>query len=174
MELTIDKNIKLRHFRKSDLQNYFECFKTDMGKDSFLRYFTKPEQLEKEVESIISQYSSDKPTEETFVIEVNGEFAGFVDIEGLNSQTNPHKVNLGYGVREKFRGQGNCTKAVVLVCDYVFEKYNLRRIEANPRSDNFASIKVLEKAGFKLEGVLRNNLFQNGKIYNEMMFSKIK
>ena len=174
MEIQIEEGIKLRHFKKEDLENYFDCFKSDMGKDGFLRYFTQPEQLEKEVKSIVKQYTLDKPSEETFVIEVNGEFAGFVDLEGLNSTSNPQKINLGYGLREKFRGLGLCTKAVKIVCDYAFDKYTLKRIEANPRIDNKASIKVLEKTGFQLEGILRNNLYQNGKVYDEMMFSRIK
>ena len=174
MEIQIENGVLLRHFRKNDLYAYFDCFQSDMKNDGFLRYFTHPNQLKEEVDSIVNQYFLESPSEETFVIQVDGEFAGFIDLEGLNSTLNPHKINLGYGLRKKFRGFGLCTKAVKIVCDYAFEKYNLKRIGANPRVDNLASIRVLEKAGFELEGVLRNNLYQNGKIYDELMFSRIK
>lgn len=173
MKLQIEKGLKLRHFRKEDLEAYFDCFQSNLGKDGFLRYFTKAEQLEKEVEHIVKQYSLEKPSEETFVIEFNGEFIGFVDLEGLNSKTELHKINLGFGVRSKFSGKGIVTKAVKKICEYAFKRYKLKRIEAYCRIDNKASARLLEKAGFELEGKLRNNVFQNNKIYDELVWSKI-
>lgn len=47
------------------------------------------------------------------------------------------------------------TKAIKLFTNYSFKKFRLVRIQANVRTFNKTSVKVLEKAGYRLEGIQR-------------------
>ena len=66
------------------------------------------------------------------------------------------------------------TQAVRQICEYVFKNSDLIRIYAEPFAYNTASCRVLEKAGFQLEGVLRNNAIKNGEVLDMKMYSLIK
>jgi ribosomal-protein-alanine N-acetyltransferase len=70
---------------------------------------------------------------------------------------------LGYRTDEKENGKGYTTEAIKRGIEYVFDEIKLHRIEANIIPANTASIKVVEKLGFKLEGYSRNYLQINRK-----------
>ena len=55
------------------------------------------------------------------------------------------------------------TDAVRQLCDRIFDETDILRIFAEPFVYNTGSRRVLEKAGFQLEGILKNNAFKNGK-----------
>lgn len=60
------------------------------------------------------------------------------------------------------------------ICKEAFDSLNIIRIYAEPFAYNTGSRKVLEKAGFKLEGVMKNGVFKNGKIHDYCMYAMIK
>ena len=70
---------------------------------------------------------------------------------------------LGYRTDEKENGKGYTTESIKRGIKYVFDEIKLHRIEANIIPVNTASIRVVEKLGFKLEGYSRNYLQINGK-----------
>ncbi|WP_033542676.1 GNAT family N-acetyltransferase [Planococcus sp. CAU13] len=69
---------------------------------------------------------------------------------------------VGYSIDEEYAGRGIATEAVQLVVAFGFEKLQLHRIEAYVSPRNSGSIRVLEKAGFANEGLLREFLHING------------
>lgn len=62
-------------------------------------------------------------------------------------------ANLGYYVDRACNGRGFATEAVRLGCRFAFEHAGLHRVQAAVMLDNARSIRVLEKAGFRREGV---------------------
>ena len=68
-----------------------------------------------------------------------------------------HQAEIGYWLGREYWGQGFCTEAVVAALDFGFDKLGLHRIFAQHISRNGASARVLEKAGFSKEGVLRQH-----------------
>jgi len=72
-------------------------------------------------------------------------------------------MEIGYGLVPSERGKGYCTEAVKIMVDYLFLSKNIVRIYALTNVRNVASQKVLEKAGFKKEGVIRKSLFVRGE-----------
>ena len=68
-----------------------------------------------------------------------------------------HLAEIGYWLGRDYWGQGFCTEAVIAVLDYGFETLGLHRIFAQHISRNAASARVLEKSGFRKEGVLRQH-----------------
>ena len=69
---------------------------------------------------------------------------------------------LGYWLGLPYLGQGYMTEAVAAVCAYAFEELHLHRLEAATMPNNSASIRVLERNGFRREGLARRLLKING------------
>jgi len=59
---------------------------------------------------------------------------------------------IGYGLSEKYAGNGYATKAVLLSLELAFKTLCFHRVSAGAEPENKGSLRVLEKAGFKREG----------------------
>lgn len=121
-------------------------------------------------EYIASMLSADENKTFAFAITVDGRAIGSI---GVFRQDNIHfrTAELGYYISEQFWGKGICTDAVKQVCAHVFEHSDIIRIYAEPFAHNTASCRVLEKAGFQFEGVLRKNAVKNGKVIDMKLYS---
>ena len=78
---------------------------------------------------------------------------------------------LGYGVDIEHGGQGIATQAVKLAVEIAFEELGLHRVQAAVVPENTASARVLEKAGFREEGLARRYLFLDGQWKDHRMFA---
>jgi len=83
-------------------------------------------------------------------------------------------MEIGYGVLPSERGKGYCTEAVTIMVDFLFLSKEIVRIYALPNVGNLASQKVLEKVGFKKEGVLRKSLFIRGEWRDRYLYSILR
>lgn len=69
---------------------------------------------------------------------------------------------IGYALDEQSIGRGITSEAVKLMVQFAFEQLKMNRVEAYVSPQNIASIRVLEKAGFLQEGLLKQLLYING------------
>lgn len=81
---------------------------------------------------------------------------------------------LGYWVGQPFAGRGHATEAVGAACRFAFGSLTLHRVEAACIPTNIASRRVLEKAGFQLEGHARAYLKINGAWADHLLFGLIR
>lgn len=72
------------------------------------------------------------------------------------------------------RGKGYGTEALRMVCDYGFNVLNLRCLIGKIWAFNTASIRPLEKVGFKKVGEIKQRYYYNGKFYTEYTFQITK
>ncbi|XP_010256364.1 PREDICTED: uncharacterized protein LOC104596777 [Nelumbo nucifera] len=85
-----------------------------------------------------------------------------------------HRADMGYALAAKYWGQGIATIAVKMALGCVFKDIpHLVRLQAMTNVENRASQRVLEKAGFTKEGVLRKYGFLKGKINDLVIYSFI-
>jgi len=63
---------------------------------------------------------------------------------------------------------------VNLICQYGFTEMDIVRIHAGIFEFNSASMRVLEKCGFKKEAVHEKAIIKNGEMYNEIWYAKLK
>jgi RimJ/RimL family protein N-acetyltransferase len=89
---------------------------------------------------------------------------------GINS----FKDEFGYWLAKDYWNKGIMTSIVKRFCQYGFENFSLKRLEATVFENNLASSKVLEKAGFQYEGTLRNFLKKDNNLVNVKLYSLIK
>lgn len=92
---------------------------------------------------------------------------------GAFRQSNIHfrTAELGYYLAREYWGRGIVTEAVRQLCERVFAQTDILRIYAEPFSDNVGSRRVLEKAGFQLEGILRRNACKNGRVLDMALYA---
>lgn len=82
---------------------------------------------------------------------------------GIGGATRNEKAEMGYWLAQSHWGRGIVTDAVRCLCRFVFAEYGLQRIIAHTFHINPASSRVLEKAGFTLEGTLRGDFYRDGQ-----------
>jgi ribosomal-protein-alanine N-acetyltransferase len=91
-------------------------------------------------------------------------FTLHTDIERVSAE-------IGYWLGEPFWGRGVVTEALKAVTRYAMEKHDLTRLYAVPFETNPASHRVLEKAGYRLEGRMRKSAMKDGKIIDQLLYA---
>jgi ribosomal-protein-alanine N-acetyltransferase len=96
-----------------------------------------------------------------FIIEYKGELAGQLNVSGI-SYGSLSSATIGYWVSERFAGLGLTPTAVALATDHCFFSVGLHRMEICIRPENDPSLRVVEKLGFRYEGLRRRYIHING------------
>jgi RimJ/RimL family protein N-acetyltransferase len=107
-----------------------------------------------------------------FAIEVEGEPAGGIGF-ATGSDVERFSAEIGYWLGESYWGRGIVTEALSLVTDYAFTHMNILRLFALPFADNVASARVLDKAGYVPEGLLRSASVKFGRPRDQLLYARI-
>jgi len=84
------------------------------------------------------------------------------------------RFEIGYWCRTRFAGLGYVTEAVRGITGFALEHLGARRVEIRCDSLNRRSVRVAERAGYRLEGELRNaEVGADGELRNVLVFSMI-
>ena len=108
-----------------------------------------------------------------FAIVVNEEVVGGIGIE-FREDVYRKTGLLGYWLAEELWGKGIMTEAVKLVTEYAFQNLDLIRLQAGVLNKNPSSMRVLEKAGYVKEGILRRSVIKRGEILDEHVYAILK
>jgi [ribosomal protein S5]-alanine N-acetyltransferase len=84
-----------------------------------------------------------------------------------------YSAEVGYWLGEACWGQGVVTEALRMFTDHAFAKLRLLRLFALPFADNQASIRVLEKAGYAREGILRSSCVKYGAVRDQALYARV-
>lgn len=107
-----------------------------------------------------------------FAIDAGGEAIGGIgfvpgtDVERFSAE-------IGYWLGEAFWGRGIVTEALLLVTGYAFTRVNMLRLFALPFADNTGSARVLEKAGYVREGLLRHSSVKFAQPRDQLIYARI-
>lgn len=108
-----------------------------------------------------------------WALEVNGEAAGGIGLE-LHDDIERVSAEVGYWLGEAVWGRGIVTEALQAVTAEAFHRFDITRVYALPFADNRASVRVLEKAGYTLEGHLRQSAIKDGTIRDQLLYAAYK
>ena len=108
-----------------------------------------------------------------FAIADPQEAIGAIGVE-LQSADKRRSAEIGYWLAEPFWNRGIMTLAVQAMTDYAFAEFDLVRIYAPVLDWNPASARVLEKAGYRLEGRLRESVVKDGKLVDELLYAIVR
>ncbi|MFS0868089.1 GNAT family N-acetyltransferase [Microbacterium sp. 179-B 1A2 NHS] len=95
------------------------------------------------------------------VMEYDGEVAGQLNVWGI-ARGSLSSATIGYWVGERFAGRGITPTSVALATDLCFEDMRLHRMEICIRPENAKSLRVVEKLGFRYEGLRRRYIHIDG------------
>ena len=105
-----------------------------------------------------------------FVIEYDGQLAGQLNVSSI-AYGSLSSATIGYWVSEKFAGKGATPTAVALATDHCFFGVGLHRMEICIRPENDPSLRVVEKLGFRYEGLRRRYIHINGDWRDHFCFA---
>ena len=109
-----------------------------------------------------------------FAIEVDGRLAGGIGYV-LHGDVERVGAEVGYWLAPEYWGRGIATTALRLVTRRAFTAHpELRRLYALPFATNAASARVLEKAGYQREGVLRQSAIKDGRVLDQFMYALLR
>jgi [ribosomal protein S5]-alanine N-acetyltransferase len=107
-------------------------------------------------------------------IEVDGAAVGGIGIEP-GTDVERCSAEIGYWLGEPFWGRGIMTAATIAMTAYAWEHFPvLTRIFAVPYARNPASFRVLEKAGYAREGMLRRSVIKEGIVLDQAMYAVVR
>ena len=165
-------DVKIRKVTKTDSKELYNLINDeDIIKQLSGYPFPCPlSKIEKEIVAGIKGWTTGKSYQFTILFE--NEIAGFIVLE--NPSADKRRYDIGFYLGKKFWGKGIATEAVKQACAFGFTKLSLYRIQADNDSDNPASGKVLEKAGFTLEGIRKKNQKKGDKFTDLHMWGLVE
>ncbi|MBU4369893.1 GNAT family N-acetyltransferase [Patescibacteria group bacterium] len=172
MTIIKSKHFILRPFKKGDEKSLLENINNKKIYRNTLN-IPYPYTLKDAKEWIAKNLKEAKmkiPTKIKFVIDIDGEVAGSIGLVKIRG----HKAEIGYWLVEKHWDKGIMTEAVKLVTKFGFNKLKLKRIYAYVYPFNKASMRVLEKAGYKFEGILRKDVKKDNKFMDDYLFANVR
>lgn len=118
-------------------------------------------------------FASGKSPVQDFAIVVDGEAVGCI---GYIPGTDVERVSaeVGYWLGEAHWGRGIASEALDAMAEHIFATTGILRLFATVFSHNAASMRVLEKAGFRPVGILRNAAVKNGRVIDLHYYERIK
>lgn len=105
----------------------------------------------------------------SMVITYEGKVAGGIGV----GEPKENKMGFGYWLGEEFWGKGIATDAAKTFTEYIFKTFKPFKIKANVFPWNKGSQRVLEKAGFNLDGIFKKDYIKSGKIIDQYYYSKL-
>lgn len=94
---------------------------------------------------------------------------------GFNSWSKEHRrVEISYDLSYRYWGKGIMTEVVQFLTDFAFENMSANRIQATIVDFNKASVRVLEKCGYNMEGLMKNFGVIHGKSHDFYMYSCVR
>lgn len=103
----------------------------------------------------------------------DGRLVGQVNVSGVVRGAFDSAA-IGYWVDRRVAGLGVTPTAVAMVVDHVFEVARLHRVEANVRPENVASLRVVQKLGFRPEGRHERYLHIDGAWRDHLTFGLVR
>ncbi|HIA03547.1 MAG TPA: N-acetyltransferase [Myxococcales bacterium] len=161
----------LRPFCAEDLDTMVKYSNNLKVSSKMPDHFPHPYQLEDGMKWLSCAIDKDPICE--FAIANDDHMIGCVGIQPL---TDVYSVSaeLGYWVAEPFWGQNIATLALLAASDYAMNTLQYSRLQARVFSNNPASARVLEKAGFVQEAILKKSVRKNATLLDQWIYARFR
>lgn len=127
-----------------------------------------------EEEIIISEEEWKKRIKNTLFALLNDKPIGMIVYIFDSKLKTKHVANIfGVYVKKEYRGQGIGKKLIESAISLIKKNKNIVKIKLNVNPEQKATVKLYEKYGFKTVGMLKNELYINGKFYDELIMEKL-
>lgn len=110
------------------------------------------------------------PQPTSFAIEVDSAAVGVIGVR-MKEDIERNTAELGYWLGEPYWGRGILSEVVPAFTQWALAEFKLLRIEAVVFEWNPASARILEKAGYQLEGVMRRSAVKDGVVIDRALYA---
>jgi [ribosomal protein S5]-alanine N-acetyltransferase len=166
-------NFMLRHFKNGDQESLIENANNIKIFNNVKDTFPHPYTYADASWWIEFCQETNKPAT-TFAIDIDGKVVGAVGII-IGADVQRVTAEIGYWLGENYWGRGITVEALKQMTDYVFQNFpELERLWAAVFEYNKSSMRVLEKAGFTLEGIRKKGAIKNGVVIDEYVYVKFR
>jgi len=169
----IMKDFLLREWRYDDVEELAQAADNPHIAQNLRNTFPNPYTIDDAKWYVNDCISKEGRNQITRAIVVNGKAVGSVGIF-IKDDVYEKSGELGYWLSEDYWRQGITFRAVRMICEEAFARFDIVRIFAEPFAHNTGSRGVLEKAGFTYEGTMRNGVYKNGAVYSYCMYSLLR
>lgn len=118
------------------------------------------------------QYSAGSPASFAIVYNQNNKMIGTIGFMWIN--TDHQSAEVGYSLSRAYWNKGLTTQALCAILDYGFDTLRLNRIEAQHDVDNPASGRVMQHAGMRYEGTLRQRIYNKSHYVDVALYAALK
>jgi len=167
------QKVRLREYRKEDIEkalHYMNDSETKRFLSPGIPYLYTLEDERKWFENISAAKDIYNFAIETLEDE---KYIGGCGLNSIDWKNSVAVVGIFIGDK-KYWGKGYGTDAMKVLIKFVFEQMNIHKVKLNVYSFNERAIRSYEKCGFKVEGVLRQEIFRDGRYYDEMIMGLMK
>jgi RimJ/RimL family protein N-acetyltransferase len=167
------KLVRLRAYEKSDISTILQFLNDPEVKRLMNPGIPYPITVEDE-EKWLASNSSLKETY-SFAIETleDGKYIGGCGINEINWKNSWATIGIFIGDKN-YWGRGYGTDAIDTLVKFIFEQLNINKIKLEVFSFNERAINSYKKVGFKVEGVLREELFRDGKYHDILIMGLLR
>jgi ribosomal-protein-alanine N-acetyltransferase len=163
----------LREIQQSDAEAVFRI----RGDYQVTRYntgmaYTQIDQARALIDNIRQAYHNESEIRWGITLKGNDTVIGMVGYNYWSRKDS--RASVGYDLARAYWGRGIMTEALCEVVRFGFKRMALNRIEADADARNIGSHRVLEKVGFKREGVLREQFYEEGAFHDLVLFSLLR
>lgn len=167
----------IRPMQQSDLRDLFSMMHNSevVNQTIALERHNDLSETEDLLKAILNNYDPESSTDwAIFAITLKSDnkcigYCGFYAYASLFK-----RAEIGYALSQEFWGKGIVPEACQPLVEYGFKELGLERIEATVYPENRGSVRVLEKLGMQLEGVLRNHVIREGRCRNRLIYSLLR
>ncbi|MEO9482807.1 MAG: GNAT family protein [Ekhidna sp.] len=165
------EGISLRALQSDDAETVASLINNRKVLDNLRDYIPYP-YSKKDAEEFILFSTKQDPTV-TFAILSHDEICGVI---AIIPQSDIHRMSaeVGYWIGEPYWGNGIATQALSLITEYAFSQLDVIRLYAIVFSPNDTSKRVLEKCGYKKEGIGKKAIIKNNQILDEHRYAILK
>lgn len=110
---------------------------------------------------------------QNFAIEQDGVLVGAIGSH-LGKDELRTNMEVGFWIGEKYWGNGIATEALRLFAPYLFRRFPVYRVFATVYDFNVPCMRVLQKAGFEEEAILKGGYIKNGQVGDVFQFVKTR
>lgn len=166
--MLLDHPLLLRALCEKDLAALIRLANNKKIWDNLRNYFPHP-YTQLDADQFLEKLIQEEP-KLTFAIDHQNQFCGII---GLNKQSDVYEKSLemGYWLGEEYWNMGIASKAVKLITQYATQELGFERIFTSVYAYNKASMRVLEKNNYILEGVFRKAVYKNENYVDEFRYA---
>ena len=167
------EKIYLREVKLSDVNEEYYKWMNDPEVTKYTEIRFKPQSME-EIRNYVEMRAGnqDEPFFAIVMMDGSDRHIGNIKLGKINWIHRSADISLFIGYSE-YRGLGCGKEAIQLISGYAFKNLNLCKLKAGVYADNIGSYMAFRKAGFCIEGRLKDQVFYDGKRMDLIVLGKV-